>query len=304
MRRNQPQRKETSANLSWPPTKEDLERLYLKEHLSAMKISDLYGLVYPNPKSGEAMILYHLKRKGISRRDCADHIRKVTEDMVNEWVKRYEAGESLKKIAANEFSPVTVFMHLKKRGVQLRDKVDAQIEAVTKHHRKPFAGNESNREYLLGFVWGDCAAERHGRGVRIKTGTTHPEFVNLFRELFASHGNVRSYPKRARIVPAEMNLEIDLDGSFEFLLMKKVIGHLPNLTNPSTTLNFVAGFFDAEGCITFHRKEPYSDFEVQISNSDGDLLSRIRAALQTQGYHPTLYKSTNRNPRVDIRLRV
>src|SRR5580658_9094520 len=135
--RNEPRRIQTAANLRWPPRKEDLERMYVGERLSAMKISNLYGLNYPNPKSGEAMILYHLKRQGISRRDCAEHVRKVTEEMVEGWVKRYEAGESLKQIAANEFSPVTVFLHLRKRGLQLRDKVEAQIEAVTKHARKP-----------------------------------------------------------------------------------------------------------------------------------------------------------------------
>ena len=59
------------------------------------------------------------------------------------WVKRYESGESVKQIAGGEFSPVTVFHHLRKRGVKLRDKVEAQIEAVTKHERKSFSGSDS-----------------------------------------------------------------------------------------------------------------------------------------------------------------
>jgi hypothetical protein len=66
--RRPPQRDQTEANLQWPPTKEDLERLYVKEHLSAMKISKLYGLRYPNPKSGEVMILNHPRRRESRRR--------------------------------------------------------------------------------------------------------------------------------------------------------------------------------------------------------------------------------------------
>ena len=64
--RKPPQRDETGANLQWPPTKEDLERLYVEQRLSAMKISKVYGLKYPNPKSGATMILFYLKKEG----DC------------------------------------------------------------------------------------------------------------------------------------------------------------------------------------------------------------------------------------------
>ena len=47
----------------------------------------------------ESTVLYHLKRNGIRRRDAAELARKVTAAMEDEWVKRYQAGESLKKIA-------------------------------------------------------------------------------------------------------------------------------------------------------------------------------------------------------------
>src|SRR5437899_7718776 len=128
------------ATYRWPPKREDLEKFYLAQRLSAMKISRLYGLKYPNPKSGESMVLWYLKKFGVKRRDPAEHIRKVTGEMVDQWVRRYVAGESLKQIAGDLVGSVTVFLHLKKRGVQLRDKVEAQITAVTKYQRKPFSG--------------------------------------------------------------------------------------------------------------------------------------------------------------------
>src|SRR2546427_3034839 len=94
---------------AWPPKKQELEQLYLAQRLSAMKISRVYGLKYPNPKSGETMVLWYLKKFGIKRRDKAEHVRKVTEGMVERWIPRYQKGESLKQIAGEEFSPVTVF---------------------------------------------------------------------------------------------------------------------------------------------------------------------------------------------------
>jgi hypothetical protein len=70
-----------------------MERFYLEERLSARKIAGRYGLQYPNPKSGESMILYYLKRFAIERRDRAEHIRKVSEEMVKEKRLRSSLGQ-------------------------------------------------------------------------------------------------------------------------------------------------------------------------------------------------------------------
>lgn len=83
--------------LAWPPKKEDLERMYLVERMSAAKIAQAYGLKYKSPKVAESTVLYQLRRNGIARRDRAEHIRKVTAEMADSWVTRYEAGESLKR---------------------------------------------------------------------------------------------------------------------------------------------------------------------------------------------------------------
>jgi len=102
---------EPESKLIWPPTKEDLLRLYVKQRLSARRIAKLNGLKYASEKTAESTVLYHLKRNGIERRDPVEHIRKVTEGMVDEWAKRYERGESMKQIAGSQVSPVTVFTH-------------------------------------------------------------------------------------------------------------------------------------------------------------------------------------------------
>lgn len=277
---------EESEKLPWPPTEVDLRRLYLDQKLSAMKISRLYGLKYPNPKSGESMILYYLKRFGIKRRDKAEHIRKVTEEMVDEWVRRYQAGESLKQIAEGKLSPVTVFLHLRKRGVQLRDKIEALIKTITKHPKTPFSGDPMEKAYLIGFAQGDLYVTRHGRAIRVKTGTTRPAMGELFKQLFGNYGFIRMSPREAKLVGYEWSLEVDLDRSFTYLLERR--DNVPKwiIEDSQLFFHYLAGFFDAEGSILMHRKHHGTvlGFEVAITNTNSKLLSTLSKKLSNLGY--------------------
>jgi hypothetical protein len=247
--------------LVWPPLAEDLKRLYLDQKLSASKIAAVYGLKYANAKTAESTILYHLKRNGISRRDPAAHIRKVTETMVDEWVVRYQQGESLKQIAGTSVNAVTVFNHLHRRGLQLRDKVDAQIEAVSKFEKIPFSGDRHEMAYLIGLSIGDFASTRHGRAVRVRLGTTHPAMSRLFRNLFEKHGPIYEYPHKSDLTAFEWSLDCDLDSSFNFLLDLKEAASLM-IAQEDLFLDFLAGFFDAEGSIYYHSKGKGGAFEL------------------------------------------
>lgn len=288
-----------SERLAWPPLKEDLVRLYVDEGLSAMKIARVYGLRYASPKTAESTVLYHLKRNGIARRDPAEHVLKVTGEMVDQWVTRYRAGESLKEIAGSGYSPVTVWNHLRRRGVKLRDKVEAQISAVTRHERKRFTGDESEKNYLLGFVLGDCSVARHGRGIRVRSGSTHPLFVKLFADLLGAYGHLRMYPKDSGLVKAELNLQIDLDGSFEFLLWKNIRPLSVVPSNTTAFLSFIAGFFDAEGSVYFHRKSYSPSFELSITNTNRALLKKIQLILMSMNHHPKMYHFTQHGTRFE-----
>jgi len=275
------------STLSWPPRKEDLQRLYVDEHLSAMKIAQRYVLKYASPKTAESTVLYHLKKAGISRRDCAEHVRKVTDEMVDEWVKRYGSGESLKQIAGQKVDPVSVWVHLKKRGLRLRDKVEAQIQAVRKHERRPFEGSACAEAYLLGFARGDLYVTPHGRSVRVRTTTSHPAMTRLFRELFSQYGHVYEYPRRSQLSGFEWSLDCDLDASFQFLLEdRRRAARVP--ADPEHFMAFLAGFFDAEGSVYFHRKKRWGAFELSIANKDEELLRRIAAFLTRDGYSVSL----------------
>jgi len=272
-----------SVRLAWPPLEEDLRRLYFEERLSASKIAKAYGLKYASEKTAESTILYHLKKNGITRRDAAAHIRKVTEAMVDEWVVRYEKGESLKQIAGGNVDSVTVFNHLRKRGIQLRDKVEAQIKAVTIHLRTPFSGEYLEAAYLAGLAFGDLGVTRHGRAVRARLSTTHPSMSRLFRDLFASHGPIYEYPRLDQLVGYEWSLDCDLDFSFDFLLAAK-LGPIRFVRNEKSFISFLAGFFDAEGTVYFHKKGNGGAFELAIVNANEGVLDKIRVGLLRLGF--------------------
>jgi hypothetical protein len=259
------------GGLFWPPKREDLERLYLGERLSAMKIARVYGLKYRSPKVAESMILCHLKRNGVKRRDAAEHLRKVTEKMVDDWVRRYQAGESLKMIAGRKVDPVTVWSHLKRRGVALRDRVEAQVRAVTKYERKPSKGDGVEKAYLMGLRYGDLDAVRHGRAVRVRVSTTHPAMAELFESIFLPYGMVHRYPRKAKLTGYEWTLECDLESSFEFLLKKPSVFEIQQW-NDSQFLAFLAGLFDAEGSVLMHKKRKRHNPEISITNSDRELI--------------------------------
>jgi hypothetical protein len=269
------------ATYRWPPKKEDLEELYLAQRLSAMKISRVYGLKYPNPKSGETMVLWYLRKYGIQRRDKAEHIRKVTEEMVDEWVKRYAQGESLKQIAGALVDPVTVFTHLKRRGAQLRDRVEAQIKAVTKYQRKPFSGDPYERAYLLGFAFGDLHVSAHGRAVRVKTATTHPAMITLFSSLFRNYGHILLSPRRSRLVDFEWSLQVDLDSSFGFLSQKSLGITKDIQSQPNLFRSYLAGLFDAEGSITL---KDYFYPRISLTNTNFQVLRVVESELIALGY--------------------
>jgi hypothetical protein len=212
-----------SEDLAWPPTRADLERLNVTQRLSAAKIATVYGLRYKNPKVAESTVLYHLKRNSIARRDRAEGARKATAAKVDEWARRYRAGESLKQTAAGGVSAVTIWNHLRARGVPLRGRIDAQIKAVTKHERRPFAGDDLEKAYLMGLRYGDLDVVLHGRATRVRVSTTHPAMAKLFESLFSRYGFVHRYPKTTNLTGYEWTLECDLDSTFEFLLEKKTL---------------------------------------------------------------------------------
>lgn len=272
------------GRLVWPPTKEDLERLYLDQKLSAAKIAKAYGLKYKNAKVAESTVLYELKKNGIKRRDKAEHIRKVTKEMVDQWIERYQKGESLKQIAGEIVDPVTVWNHLSRRGLKLREKVEAQIQAVKKYERRPFQGDSVEKAYLIGLRYGDLHVMRHGRAIRVRVSTTHPAMATLFENLFSPYAHVSWYPREAKLTGYEWTLEADLDGSFHFLLSKPTVEELETFSSEEM-IAFLAGLFDAEGSIILHDKRGRYNPEASFMGTEDGLLEYVAKGIQSLELH-------------------
>ena len=271
------------SGLAWPPSKEDLQRLYVEQKLSAAKIAKVYGLRYASLKTAESTVLHHLKKNGIKRRDPAEHVRKVSEEMVDGWVQRYQSGESLTQIAGGIVSPVSVFNHMKRRGIRLRDKVEAQLKAVKKFEKFPFLGSEEERAYLLGFTRGDLGVARHGRAIRIKTSSTHPAMIELVLSLFAPYGPTRVYPRFSKMVGYEWTVEGELDQSFEFLLSNKDIPPAEGAVN-EIVLSYLAGLFDTEGSLWLRKRRSFAP-RLSFTNKDASMLDWVESRLTRLGLH-------------------
>ena len=54
--------------------------------------------------------------------------------------------------------------------------------------------------------------------------------------------------------------------------------------NPHLFMSFLAGFFDAEGTVYFHKKGNGGAFELAIVNTDSELLREIGEELSGRGY--------------------
>jgi hypothetical protein len=219
--------------------------------------------------------------------------------MVDDWVNRYKGGESLKQIAKGKASPSAVFLHLRARGIQLRDKLEAQIKATTKHPRLPFSGDRLEKAYLMGIRYGDLHVVRHGRAIRVRVSTTHPAMANLFESLFSPYGHVQWYPRRAKLVGHEWTLECDLAESFDFLLSKLNSSELAALPKEEM-IAFLAGLFDAEGSVVSHIKRGRANPEAVISNTDEDLLDFLVRSIKSIGFYPKLRWGIQKSERSGI----
>lgn len=62
--------------------------------------------------------------------------------------------------------------------------------------------------------------------------------------------------------------------------------------------SFLAGFFDAEGIIYFHRKK-YPNFEISITNTDKEVLGVVQRFLIGRGYHPRPDRSVQDSDRFE-----
>ncbi|HVP22798.1 MAG TPA: hypothetical protein VMS77_02650 [Conexivisphaerales archaeon] len=200
----------------------------------------------------------------------------MTEEETLECVRRHQGGESLWDLADEyPFSAETIRKAIISHGVKTRDKVEAQIQKVTKYQKKPFGGDPHEKAYLYGMKQGDLWVTRHGRAIRIKTSSTHPAMIELIASLFLPYGAVHILPRKCEMTGYEWSIDCDVDSSFEFLTGE--CKGIPHCIGDDTFRDYLAGFFDAEGSVMVHR--PSNAPRLDIANSNLRLLGELKARM-------------------------
>jgi LAGLIDADG-like domain len=120
--------------------------------------------------------------------------------------------------------------------------------------------------------------------------------VQLFFDLFGKYGPIYKYPSRSPLTEFEWSLDCDLDPSFEFLVHPEE-ELVQILDSEDAFMAFLAGFFDADGSIFFHRKQSHGGFEFTLTNMDFSLLESIATRLGQVGLHPRMRKSPQKHER-------
>jgi hypothetical protein len=108
--------------------------------------------------------------------------------------------------------------------------------------------------------------------------------------LFEKSGHVLVSPRFSSLTGYEWSIQVDLDKSFLFLLEYRRT--LPRwIFRKKFFIQFVAGFFDAEGSIWLNESTIFG-FETSITNSDRDLLEIIMLRLRKLNFPFHLGKKT------------
>ena len=115
--------------------------------------------------------------------------------------------------------------------------------------------------------------------------------LELFASLFAPYGPAYEYPRKDVLAGFEWSVDADMDRTFEFLRERKDEW----LSDRSTFFSFLAGFFDAEGSILYHKKGLGGAFELMLPNLDIELLQKIVAKVNSYGLHPKLRFQLRKN---------
>lgn len=179
--------------------------------------------------------------------------------------------------------PQTISRWLTRLGIERRDQGEAVALAITKYHCRPFEGTSEEKAYQLGLRAGDLHAQTHGRRIRLSVGTTHPAMMTLFQSTFSRYAEVRRYPKRSDVSGFHWCIYCDLDPSFGFLHQKPMAIPRWILTDDSLFYFFLAGYFDAEGCITFDLRDHNKSVGLVLKSCDYEILNAINLRLTDMG---------------------
>ena len=245
-------------------SKNELKGLYEKRKLTTYEIADIYyccqGTIWKRLEE------YGIRRLPNGRRSFIISKSKLK----NLYIKQRLSSRRIAKIYGCAYS--TIDYKIREYGFPVKTLAAAHITTL----RKNFDGNKIDKAYLIGFAMGDLRVRKkypNSETINIDCGSTKEEQINLISQLFKPYGRVWiSKPNQKK----HIQIECSLNKSFDFLLKKRILMDKWIFKNNKYFAAFLAGFTDAEGCISVTNKGLafYS-----LGNYNNQLLSQIQNQL-------------------------
>ncbi len=239
--------------------KEKIKAMYWDKKLSlkktAKEIGVSAGLIRKN------MVSWNIKRRASRKRELKKPNKKEIERL---YLNNNLGIEGIRK--SLDVGLTTFYRWLKEENIKPSRRF--------KYQKLNFSGDPKEKAYILGLVNGDIHARKHYRQILAELTTTHPTMMDLFFSVFEKYGTPKKYSKYNKITGRyEWKVYVLLNNSFEFMLTKDL-----DMDN-EYFYNFLAGFFDCEGCLYVYNNHSYVGLRLLVYNCNKKLLEIIKRRL-------------------------
>jgi len=197
--------------------------------------------------------------------------------------KKLSLKQIAKKFNASESGIKWILI---KKKVKLRSKREGLLLVKRKYEKPPFKGTEMEKAYLMGITLGDLHVRNTSNfTIEANTTTTREAMIKLLISTFEKYTDgIYWYSEEKK----GFRFCAYLDRSFDFLISVKKNVNMIEEFNKKEFLSFLAGFFDAEGCIAKKRRKNKIRYEITISNTDRRVLEIINEKLKETGINSTI----------------
>lgn len=246
--------------------KKKIEDMYWNKKLSLKKIAKEIGVSAGLIRKN--MILWGIERRASRKRE----LKKPNKEEIEKLYLDNNLGiDGIKK--SLDVGLTTFYRWLKE------DKIKPSRRF--KYQKADFSNDPKEKAYILGLVAGDIHIRKNSRQILAELTTTHPAMTDLFYSVFQKYGTPKQYIKYNKITGRyEYRVYVLLNNSFEFMLTKNF-----GVDN-EYFYDFLAGFFDCEGCLHVYNNHNYVGLTLLIYNSNKKLLNIIKGRLEKEGFHP------------------
>jgi len=242
-------------------SKEELIELYTNQCLNTYQIAEKFGCC-------QATIWKRLTKYSIKARSSHELNSNIPskENLLLWYVDMKLSTWKIEKEYG--YSRGTVHRKLKEYGIITRNASEAHILFP----KKDFSNDFIEKAYLIGFRLGDLGVRKvykNSKTICVASGSTIKEQIDLIIDLFEDYSKV--WVKETK--DGKINAQTNLNETFGFLLSKTFPEWVEG--DKEYFFAFLAGFSDAEGCISISRGMDY----YSLSNYDNNLLERIKQNL-------------------------